>query len=290
MSRPPSRSRATRAAVIAALVPTLGLLTAFAGPDRAPVRTITITARDYAFVGPDTAVAGITTIRLLNRGKELHHVQLVRLDGGRTLADLFAALEAGGPPPAWAHDVGGPNTPVPGGESQATLELTAGRYALICFIPSPDATPHVMKGMAKELVVTAPRGARPGSGAASQAGARAPAVTMTLDDYRFTMSSPLRAGHRTIRVRNVARQSHEVLLVQLEPGKSAHDVAAWVEKQEGPPPGRPLGGTTAIAPRGWNDITVTLTPGEYALLCFIPDAKDGKPHVAHGMATQVTVR
>ena len=39
-----------------------------------------------------------------------------------------------------------------------------------------------------------------------------------------------------------------------------------------------------------NDVVVDLTPGEYALLCFVPDAGDGKPHVAHGMVRQVTVR
>jgi len=31
-------------------------------------------------------------------------------------------------------------------------------------------------------------------------------------------------------------------------------------------------------------------PGAYKFLCFLPDAKDGKPHVAHGMLSQVTVR
>jgi hypothetical protein len=31
------------------------------------------------------------------------------------------------------------------------------------------------------------------------------------------------------------------------------------------------------------------TPGEYGMLCFIPDAKDGKPHIAHGMMKQFTV-
>lgn len=34
---------------------------------------------------------------------------------------------------------------------------------------------------------------------------------------------------------------------------------------------------------------VDLTPGEYILICFVPDAKDGKPHVAHGMMQRVTI-
>jgi plastocyanin len=246
---------------------------------------VTITARDYAFDAPDTVAAGLTTIRLVNRGPELHHVQLIKLEEGRTMADLFAALKAGGPPPRWTRDVGGPNTPVPGGESEATLDLAPGRYAVLCFIPSPDGTPHVMKGMAREIIAAAPRGV-----SARPAGAAAPATTMTLTDYRFGLSAPLAAGTQTVRVRNAASQSHEVLFARLAPGKTAADLAAWAEKPAGPPPGEPIGGTTGMAPGTWNDVTLSLTPGEYALLCFIPDAKDGKPHIAHGMMQQITIR
>jgi hypothetical protein len=252
-------------------------------------RVVTVTARDYAFDAPDTVAAGLTTMRLVNRGPELHHVQLLRLDDGKTMRDLFAAMQAGGPPPAWVHDVGGPNTPVPGGESQTAVELVPGRYVLACFIPSPDQKPHVAKGMAREMIVTT--GGAAGAARASSAGAArgAAPVTLTLSDYKFALSRPLTAGRQTVRVRNAAAQSHEVLFVKLAPGKTARDVAAWSEKQEGPPPGQPMGGTTGIATDGWNDVSLDLEPGEYALLCFLPDAKDGKPHVAHGMVHQLRV-
>jgi uncharacterized cupredoxin-like copper-binding protein len=35
--------------------------------------------------------------------------------------------------------------------------------------------------------------------------------------------------------------------------------------------------------------TVNVTPGEYALICFLPDHKDGKEHHEHGMIEQITV-
>ena len=249
-------------------------------------RVVTVTARDYAFEAPDTVPAGLTTVRLLNRGPELHHVQLLRLDEGRTMADLSAALKKGGPPPRWVHDVGGPNTPVPGGESVATVQLAPGRYVIACFIPSPmpDNTPHVAKGMAREMIVAPARGASAAAPAARHTGA-----VITLSDYAFALSRPLAEGRQVVRVRNVAAQSHEVLFVQLAPGKSAQDFAAWTERQAGPPPGRPVGGTTAIARGGWNDVALDLAPGEYALICFIPDAGDGKPHLAHGMVRQLRV-
>jgi hypothetical protein len=252
------------------------------GMRRDGVRTITVTANDYAFVAPDSVPAGLTEVRLENRGTEMHHVMLIRLDVGKTMSDLFATMKGDGPLPAWAREVGGPNTPGPGGESTAILRLTAGRYAMICVIPSPDGKPHVMKGMAKEVIVT------PATSNTANANVRV-SSTMTLLDYAFQFSQPLQAGRQTIRVKNGAAQPHEVLVVRLQPGKKPADVLAWMEKMEGPPPGSPIGGTTPMAQGEENLITLDLTPGEYGLICFAPDAKDGKPHFAHGMVTQFTV-
>jgi len=59
---------------------------------------------------------------------------------------------------------------------------------------------------------------------------------------------------------------------------------------QGPPPGQPIGGVAPLGRGQSNDLVVDLAPGEYGLFCFVPDAKDGKPHVAHGMLRQITVR
>ncbi len=245
---------------------------------------ITVTAADFHFQSPTSVPAGMTTIRLVNNGPELHHVQLVRLEEGHTVQDFLEAMGAGGPPPSWAVWVGGPNTPVPDGRSvsEATLDLEAGNYAMLCIIPSADGVPHVMKGMVLPLTVT------PVSGPA--AAEPAADLTMVLDDYSFDMSTPLTAGRRTIRVENVAEQPHEVILVRLAPGKTLQDMLDWAATESGPPPGAPIAGTTAIAKAGVNYVTAHFAPGEYALICFIPDAGDGKPHVMHGMARQISVR
>jgi uncharacterized cupredoxin-like copper-binding protein len=186
-----------------------------------------------------------------------------------------------GPPPPWVSFVGGPNTPVPGGQAQATVDLAPGSYALLCFIPSTDGVPHLMKGMVKPLTVTP---------AASQARAAAPDARITLRDYSYEIRPEIAAGKRTIRVDNDAAQPHELILVRLAPGKSAADMVAWLEKMQGPPPGAPVGGTTMLSRGASNDVTGDFEAGEYALLCMVPDAGDGKPHVAHGMVRQITVR
>lgn len=249
------------------------------------VQVVTVTARDYAFDLPDTIPAGLTAFRLVNRGSELHHLQLLRLEDGKTMGDLHATMGQSGPPPAWVRDIGGPNAPAPNGENSATVDLTPGRYVLACFIPSADGIPHVAKGMVRELMVTG--SLRPAR--ASRSATSTTQTTLTLSDYEFGFSRPLTVGTQTVRVRNAATQPHEIFIVRLEPGKTAADVAAWVEKMDGPPPGVPAGGVTGIASGEWNDMTLTIEPGDYALLCFIPDAKDGKPHVAHSMIKQITV-
>jgi hypothetical protein len=39
-----------------------------------------------------------------------------------------------------------------------------------------------------------------------------------------------------------------------------------------------------------NYLTLDLEPGRYALYCFVPDARDGKEHVAHGMIREIEVK
>jgi len=274
-AQPPAAHPAVHSAVVASAASRVTLR-------RDGIRVVTVTANDYAFTAPDSIPAGLTEIRVLNRGAEMHHVWLIRLDGGKTLQDLFGAMKAEGPLPAWARDVGGPNTPGPGGEASAILRLTPGRYAMICVIPSPDGKAHVMKGMAKEIVVM------PAASTTANTNLRI-ASTMTLADFAFQLSQPLQPGRQMIRVKNSAAQAHEVVIVRLQPGKKASDVLAWMEKMEGPPPGTPIGGTTPMAKGEENIVMLDLAPGEYGLICFVPDATDGKPHFMHGMVTDFTI-
>lgn len=242
---------------------------------------VTVTASDFAFDAPDTVTAGAVTFRLANQGPDLHHVYVVRLDEGKTVDSLLAALEKNpAHPPAFAHDMGGPNTPAPGGESLATVELTPGEYVMLCVIPGPDGVPHLAKGMMKPFTVV------PAAGAA--AAMPEADLTLTLVDYGFEFSEPLTAGRKRILLRNGAEQSHEVLFVRLAPGKTLQDVLAWLEKG-GEVPGEPVGGNAAMAADVTNLIEADFEAGEYALLCFIPDHKTGKPHLMHGMASQITV-
>jgi hypothetical protein len=58
----------------------------------------------------------------------------------------------------------------------------------------------------------------------------------------------------------------------------------------GPPPADLIGGLSAGLPKQVAYFTANLTPGKYAMLCFITDAKDGKPHMEHGMVREFEVK
>jgi hypothetical protein len=108
-------------------------------------------------------------------------------------------------------------------------------------------------------------------------------------DYDFEMSQPLTAGKHTIRVDNGGKQHHEIAIVRLAAGRKPADFVAWGMKPVGPAPGTIHGGLSGIPPGEHAFIEVDLPAGEYALICFLPDAKDGKPHFEHGMMKQETV-
>ena len=73
------------------------------------------------------------------------------------------------------------------------------------------------------------------------------------------------------------------------PDKTVEDMREWVRRPKGPPPIEPLGGAMALTPGRVNFVTAEFAPGDYALFCYVPDAKDGKPHLAHGMIRFIRV-
>ena len=80
------------------------------------------------------------------------------------------------------------------------------------------------------------------------------------------------------------------MLARLEPGKTVKDIEAWeTGGEKGPPPVSPVGGIAPMMADANAQFSVELTPGDYALICFVPDAKDGKPHLIHGMVKPVKV-
>lgn len=255
----------------------------------AKAKTVQVEATDFSFTAPASLSAGLVTWELKNTGKQLHHLALVRLEPGKTMADLqkFLSQPPGaqsGPPPF--AEAGGAQAVNPGGATSVTQVLQEGAYALVCFVPDfSDGVPHFAKGMVKELTVTG----KAGTAKLPQAKA-----TVNLKDFAFEMPK-LSAGKLAVHVVNRGPQSHEWVLVQLAPGKTPDAFLGWVGaamagKVEGPPPGQFVGGGPNMASGKEVVVNLDLKAGSYVALCFIEDPKTGKPHAALGMVQPFTIQ
>ncbi len=114
-------------------------------------------------------------------------------------------------------------------------------------------------------------------------------VTVQMTDYDWTLSAPLTAGKHMIRLENLAQQSHEMFIAKLDSGKTKEDFLKWGMTFAGPPPAKAMGGTSGQKKGDVAFVPVDLAPGNYLFVCFLPDAKDGKPHLAHGMIKEFTI-
>ena len=242
----------------------------------------TFSASDYRFEGPDRIPAGQTTVRLRNRGKEPHQLQLLKLDDGKSPADLSNALATGnGSVPSWAKQMGGPNGVQPGHASEATLYLEPGSYVIICGIPGKQHQSHAELGMQKALRVmdTDP----------------APAefegnFHMAMFEYEFVVVQPLRKGRHTFYVINRGSLSHQASLVRLNPGASADDVLAALDQGNSTRlPGTLVGGMSGLEPGRDGMFVADLTPGRYAIMCLFSGRHAKESHAAKGMVMHFTI-
>jgi len=244
------------------------------------VPEVQVTAGEYAFTALASIGGGAVRFKLLNSGKEDHHLQLARLNEGVTLANLQTALA--GPKPDQALALvslpGGGGTVLPGGSASAVFELTAGRHILACFVPSADGVPHIAKGMVLPVTVAAPTG--------QAAKLPQPSAEAVLKDFVFELPE-LKAGKTAVKVINRGPQPHELSILRLAAGKTAADVLAFFQQ---PPSGPPLfqsaGGVNGLSARVTVVGELELTAGAYLAICLIPDPASGVPHAALGMVKE----
>ena len=246
--------------------------------------TVAYSAQDYAFAGPDSMSAGWTTVDLTNRGDDLHQLQFIKLPPGKTSADFVAAIAANPTRmPSWVDRRGGPNSIVPGAHATAIVHLDPGNYVVICGIPDRRGIPHVALGMMRAVTVTAT--------ASGVTQPPTPDNTINLVDFGFEFSPAIRSGARTIRVVNQGAQAHELVLVQLTSGATVRDfVTAFRPGVPTLPAGNPVGGVVGLDPGGVAFFRADLSPGNYGLICFLPDFIRGSPHFALGMLLDLTVK
>jgi hypothetical protein len=129
-------------------------VTGEAADGQLPRTSARIDMKEYSFEASGLS-AGRQRVLVRNTGGEPHFVALAPLKAGKTIADVneFLKKEKGTPPIDEAATVG--TAVMDGGRSQVVdLELKAGSYALLCFVPDrKGGPPHAFKGMVSEATV-----------------------------------------------------------------------------------------------------------------------------------------
>lgn len=265
---------------VAALACTLGQPAELAAEARQ--EEMLVTAEEYVFTAPAETTGGWKAIRLRNRGRDIHHVQLLRLSDGKTVEDFDRALATDPTQlPHWVVRYGGVNSVMPGEEAMVLLDLDPGSYVLICGIPDQQGRPHAVRGMIKPLTVT---------GRGESAPAPSATRTLLMKEFSYTFDRLLTVGQHMILVKNEGKQAHEVLLLALEPGASVIDFLEFYRPGiPRNPAGRTIGGVTGLAPGRQAFLPLKAEPGRYGILCFLADPFRRKPHFMDGMWMDIDV-
>jgi len=246
---------------------------------------MTITTKDFAFDMPESIATGYVDVTVVNNGAEEHQAQLVRLNNGVTLEQFKEALKKG-PQAALplVTTAGGISAVKPGQSQEITLNLAEGQYVALCFIAGKDNVAHTEKGMIKSFTVTGPSNV-------GQVSAPKADVDVVMKDFAFGLPSTIKSGLLTYKVTNEGPQPHEMAMMKLAPGKTIDDVKAALQSPSGGPlPGDFVGGAGALAPGSSAWLRMSLEPGNYVVVCFVPDPASGKAHAELGMITPFTVQ
>ena len=256
------------------------------GTEPLPGRVVDVKAGEFFFQAPDSIPAGLTTFRLRQIGlvvdrlsagatgralvadkgddtRGAHMLWVVRLDDGKTVADLHRAAQAGERTTTWAKQLGGPSFALPPRTSNATLDLAPGNYALVCYIGSARADRtryHLLNGMFRALTVLP-------ATAAKVSVPRPNVIARITEGGTVQFSAPITAGLMVIRVENATDEEYEFKFQRVPSGLTG---TQFLSQPPSAGPGVPWGGLSGVPPRGVVMTTIDFEPGEYVVGTWPP--------------------
>ena len=245
---------------------------------------------------PSSVKAGLVEITLKNSDRAPRSAQIVRIDGDHTVDDVLKIVDAdeeGVKIPSWIQEGGGLGTVAPGTTATVTQVLTPGKWAIWDDEGGDEDRPGNSELGAKgEFQVTGD----PGDAELPAL----PATVIATDEgegkdkkYAFEFKG-LKAGRNQVRFENTGDELHHALFFPMAQGATLEKVVEFFKTEGeagGPPPVRfDRGfGTAVIDADNAQNVSLELTPGRYAVVCFISDREGGEPHAAKGMIEELTV-
>jgi hypothetical protein len=109
---------------------------------------VAVTAKDFEFVFDPPTAPGRTSFVMTNEGEQAHFLAVAKLKDGVTLDQALQDEEGTTIEKEWSTRIASA-----GDDETVTLDLEPGHYAVVCFLPDADGTPHAMKGMVGEFTV-----------------------------------------------------------------------------------------------------------------------------------------
>ena len=115
-------------------------------------------------------------------------------------------------------------------------------------------------------------------------------LTVKAGEYTYQLKGSPKAGWTEIQFVNAGVEYHMMAVVKLKKGvtvaqlkkaATSNDQSAFGKIADGD--GNVYGTPELLAPGQHTTVLTELAAGHYGVMCFLPAASDGKPHVAHGM-------
>ena len=244
--------------------------------------TFEIRVTDDGYTSADQVSAGRVAITLHNDGHGQRNAQFLRVSDGVSLAQLATTFQNDQRSAmSLVSFAGGPGTVPPGGTQEVVQDLVEGQYVMVTLLLGEDGFQYVPPGMFKPFRVVAASGA-------SSSGPLPGDEVLQLEDFGFGIPR-LTAGSHTLRLDNVGKVPHEILVKRMAPEKTLADALAFVLTPVGTPPYADAGGALVFPGSQSVGMTLDLAPGQYVAICYFRDSVTRKTHAELGMIRDFTV-
>ncbi|HEV2124833.1 MAG TPA: hypothetical protein VGW38_18960 [Chloroflexota bacterium] len=238
---------------------------------------VPVVAQDGVIEVSATVPTGRVAFAFQNAMSQPFFAGMVRLHPGVTPAEFLATVEDQEAALRLATAVGAPAFLAPEETQEIIYDLPAGSYLIFSFGEDGPESAMVASFQAVPPAMIA----------------RPPATVGEIVMRDFSFQAPaIPAGTNTFRVTNAGSQLHHMIVARLAPDLTLQEALAMEEQGIDPVEAglvQPVKGLSELSPGQSAWPTLTFTPGNYAMICFITDPASGLPHVALGMAQEFTV-
>ena len=222
-------------------------------PQPAPqpeTNVVQVIAKDFSFHVEPELLSGWTTFQLVNEGHATHFFMLSLLpegvsfeqyrdDAATVFDEVFEALKSGEADkaqagamlgellPEWfftVRQMGGTGLIAAGETAQTTMKLDPGRYAMECYIKTPEGIFHTTLGMMRPVTVLAE---------SSNMSPPESNVELTLTNFKYEISGTPVAGENTIAVHFNEQPEfglgNDVHVARLGEDEDLQEVIEWMD-------------------------------------------------------------